>query len=76
MTIHQDARLYAVLLDGADAVSHEVAAGRRAYVHVARGSVVANGTRLDAGDAAAWVDEATIRLEKGANAEVLLFDLG
>jgi quercetin 2,3-dioxygenase len=75
VTIHQDARLYAVLLDGADAVSHDVAAGRRAYVHVARGSVVANGTRLDAGDAAGWTDEATICLEKGTNAEVLLFDL-
>jgi redox-sensitive bicupin YhaK (pirin superfamily) len=44
-------------------------------VHVARGSVSANGTRLDAGDAASWTAETTVHLEKGANAEVLLFDL-
>jgi redox-sensitive bicupin YhaK (pirin superfamily) len=75
VTIHQDARLYAVLLNGAEAVSHDIAPGRRAYVHVARGSVSANETRLDAGDAASWTAETTVRLEKGTNAEVLLFDL-
>ena len=41
----------------------------------ARGSVSVNGTRLDAGDAAEWTGEPTIRFEQGSNAEVLLFDL-
>ena len=54
VTIHQDARIYAGLFDGAEAASHDVAPGRRAYVHVARGSVSVNGNRLEAGDA---VDE-------------------
>ena len=75
VTIHQDARVYAVLLDNEETVSHDIAPGRRAYVHVARGSVDANGTRLGAGDAAGWEGKASVRLEKGANAEVLLFDL-
>jgi len=75
VTIHQDARVFATLLDNAETVSYDIAAGRRAYAHVARGSVSANGTRLDAGDAAMWTGEATIKLEHGANAEVLLFDL-
>jgi redox-sensitive bicupin YhaK (pirin superfamily) len=75
VTIHQDARVYAGLLDGAEAASYEIAPGRRVYVHVARGSVSTNGARLDAGDAAAWVGEPAIRFEQGSNAEVLLFDL-
>ena len=75
VTIHQDARIYAGLFDGAEAASHDVAPGRRAYVHVARGSVSVNGNRLEAGDAAAITGEAAVRVEAGADAEVLLFDL-
>ena len=75
VTIHQDARIYAGLFDGAEAASHDVAPGRRAYVHVARGSVSVNGNRLEAGDAAAITGEGAVRVEAGAAAEVLLFDL-
>ncbi|MBI4294084.1 MAG: pirin family protein [Betaproteobacteria bacterium] len=75
VTIHQDAYLYAALLEGSERVVHSVAPGRRAYVHVARGSVSANRQALAAGDAlkALGVDELT--LEDGKSAEVLLFDL-
>ncbi len=41
--IHQDAFLYAAKLDGAQAATHQLVAGRRAYVHVARGTVVVKG---------------------------------
>lgn len=75
VTIHQDARIYAGLFDGAETASHDVAPGRRAYVHVARGSVSVNGNRLEAGDAAAIAGEVAVRVEAGADAEVLLFDL-
>ena len=75
VTIHQDARIYAGLFDGAEAASHDVAPGRRAYVHVARGSVSVNGNRLEAGDAAAIAGEVAVRVEAGVDAEVLLFDL-
>jgi len=75
VTIHQDARLYAALLDGADSVAHPVAPGRRAYVHVARGSVRLNGIALGTGDAARITDEAVITLDGAAAAEVLWFDL-
>jgi redox-sensitive bicupin YhaK (pirin superfamily) len=75
VTIHQDARIYAGLFDGAEAASHDVAPDRRVYVHVARGSVSVNGNRLEAGDAAAITGEAAVRVEAGADAEVLLFDL-
>jgi len=75
VTIHQDAFLYAVLLDGADRAVHNLQPKRRAYVHVARGKLTANGQPLEAGDALKAVDTAEIVLEKGKDAEVLLFDL-
>lgn len=73
--IHQDARVYAALLDRDESATHALASGRRAYVHVARGSVSVNGTPLGAGDAARIVDERAIVLDRGEGAEVLLFDL-
>jgi hypothetical protein len=75
VTIHQDARLYAALLDGTERVTHALAPGRRAYVHVARGRVRVNGEPLAAGDAAKLEGEAAIALDQGEAAEVLLFDL-
>jgi redox-sensitive bicupin YhaK (pirin superfamily) len=75
VTLHQDARVYAILLDGAEAVSLALASGRRAYVQVARGSVRVNGEALGAGDGARITGESEVRLEQGQDAEVLLFDL-
>jgi hypothetical protein len=75
VAMHQDARLYATLLDGAERVTHPLASGRRAYVHVARGRVQANGHALGAGDAAKLESESSIALEQGEAAEVLVFDL-
>jgi hypothetical protein len=75
VTIRQDARVYAALLDGDEAVSHALAAGRRAYVHVVRGSAQVNGTALAAGDAAKIEGETAVRVERAGDAEILLFDL-
>jgi len=75
VTIHQDATIFATLLDGAERVSHDVAEGRRAYVHVARGSVAVNGERLGPGDAVKLDGGTRIALSDGDDAEVLLFDL-
>ena len=73
--IHQDALLYAALLDGADRAVHKLQPGRRAYVHVARGKLEINGQPLEAGDALKAVGASEIVLEKGEGTEVLLFDL-
>ena len=75
VTIHQDAYLYAALLDGGERAAYALPKGRRAYVHVARGSLTANGNQLGAGDALKVSDVAEIVLERGEQAEVLLFDL-
>jgi len=75
VTIHQEAAVYAGLIDGAERLSHALAAGRKAYVHVARGQVTVNGQRLAAGDALKASGESGVVIERGSAAEVLLFDL-
>ena len=75
VTIHQDAAVFVARLDGADTARHELAPGRRAYVHVARGAVEVNGTPLAASDAAMIAGARAVTLSGAAAAEVLLFDL-
>jgi redox-sensitive bicupin YhaK (pirin superfamily) len=73
--MNQDARLYAGLFDGEEQATLQIASGRRAYVHLARGAVDINGKRITAGDALKLTDVASITLSDGAEAEVLVFDL-
>jgi len=75
VTIHQDARIYAGLFDGAERAVAALASGRKAYVHVVRGKLSVNGSPLQSGDALKASGIAEIVLEKGGAAEVLLFDL-
>jgi redox-sensitive bicupin YhaK (pirin superfamily) len=73
--IHQDARVYAGLFDGEEQAELAIARGRKIYVHVARGSVRANGVALDAGDALALTEIPALRLDGGKQGEILVFDL-
>ena len=75
VTLHADARLYSGLLDGAESAALALAPGRKAYVHLVRGSLRVNGQSLQAGDAARLQDETRITLDAGQDAEVLVFDL-
>ncbi|MGA2189459.1 MAG: pirin family protein, partial [Steroidobacteraceae bacterium] len=75
LLIHQDAKVYAGLFDGGENAELAIAAGRRAYVHVARGRVTANQTLLETGDALKVTQEARVKIEQGQQAEVLVFDL-
>ena len=73
--IHQDARVYAGLFDGNEQATLNVSAGRRIYLHVARGQVRANGEALVAGDALLLTDTASVSITDGVGAEVIAFDL-
>ena len=75
VTIHQDARVHAALIDGAESATLPLHAGRRAYVHVARGSANVNGVALGAGDALQATGVPKIDIDHGLQAEVLVFDL-
>ncbi len=73
--IHQDARIYASLLDHGQEVVHELESGRGAWLQVAAGSVVLNETPLAQGDGAAISEETKIRIQASEPSEVVLFDL-
>jgi hypothetical protein len=72
LPIHQDASLYATVLDG-ERVTHTLAPGRKGWLQVARGDVTINGAELGQGDGAAIVDETELTI--GGKGEALLFDL-
>jgi quercetin 2,3-dioxygenase len=73
--VHQDAKIYAGLFDGAETAQFALGPNRKVYVHVARGSLEVNGAKLGTGDAAKISGEAAVALSNGDQAEVLLFDL-
>jgi quercetin 2,3-dioxygenase len=76
VTIHQDARLYASVLEQGKSVRHELNKGRYAWLQVARGEVSLNGTTLKAGDGAAVEREAALAITgRAPSSEFLLFDL-
>ena len=75
LIIHQDASLFAGLLAPEQQVSRELAAGRYAWLHVARGQVSVSGQVLSAGDAAAFDEPGNISVVASQPSELLLFDL-
>ncbi len=75
VSVHQDVRVYAALLDGDEAVSHEIEPGRVAWVQVARGTVTVNGQTLKAGDGASAQAPGSLAFSDGEQAEILLFDM-
>lgn len=73
--MHQDARMYAGLFDADEQAVLDIAPGRLAYVHMARGKAVVNRHALSAGDALLYADEPQVEIERGEGAEILVFDL-
>jgi quercetin 2,3-dioxygenase len=73
--IQQDARIYTGCFNAAERVEFEVEKGRRAYAHVASGSIAVNETRLNAGDGVKITRPGRFSLQSGRDAEVLMFDL-
>ena len=63
LLLHQDARVFAALLNGEERLNYTLAAGRHAYLHVARGKVKVANMRLSAGDALMFSKENAINLE-------------
>jgi redox-sensitive bicupin YhaK (pirin superfamily) len=75
VTIHADATMYAGLFDAAESAELALDPARRTYVHVVRGSVSVNGQAAAAGDAVLLDGEDVLRIERGQQAEVIVFDL-
>jgi redox-sensitive bicupin YhaK (pirin superfamily) len=75
MAIHQDADLWLAKLDANQTVTHNLAPGRHAWLHVAEGEVTLNGETLTGGDAVAVTGESALELSGAKPSQVLLFDL-
>ena len=75
LRIQQDTRVYTGFFNAAERAEFEVAKGRRAYAHVASGSIAVNETRLNAGDGVKITRSGRFALQNGRDAEVLMFDL-
>lgn len=79
IVIQQDARLLASAIPAGQSLSHEVASGRGAWVHVISGQVRLRAgddeRTLGPGDAAAVDDVDSIEVKATQESDVLLFDL-
>jgi quercetin 2,3-dioxygenase len=73
--IGQDVRLFASIVGVDSPVSHALAPGRKAWLHVVKGTAELNGQRLEAGDGVAIEGEEKLSLTSREEGEVLLFDL-
>src|SRR3989441_9579161 len=73
--IHQDVLVYTAVLSPGEEVAHAVAPSRHAWIQMARGAGLVNGTRLGAGDGAALSEERSVTLRGVESAEMLVFDL-
>lgn len=76
VAIHQDANIYAAILDPGKQVRHVVERNRHAWLHVATGTLTVNGTTLQAGDAIATSRPTELIVTGKTKAEALLFNLG
>jgi redox-sensitive bicupin YhaK (pirin superfamily) len=73
--IQQDASLLATLLDNDASLPYQPVAGRRQYLHLARGTAALNGIMMRSGDGAFIENETLLTLSDAKSAEALLFDL-
>lgn len=73
--IHQEADVYASILNDDEIINHQLALGRNGYVHVIRGQLLVNDITLNSGDALKASEESCLILSEAKNAEILLFDL-
>jgi len=76
LTIHQDIDLYATELQKGIKLEHFFDDGRRGFLQIVSGSIVVGGHELSAGDGATLAAEDCLSIVAGADAEMLLFDLG
>jgi quercetin 2,3-dioxygenase len=75
VSIHQDARLYAGILQDGKPIAVTLTPGRKGYLQVVKGAVNVNGVALETGDGARIAEESALEIGGHEESEVLLFDL-
>jgi quercetin 2,3-dioxygenase len=74
-TIHQDADIYRIRLEPGQSVTHDLKAGRGAWLQVAEGVLTLNDVELATGDGVSIEQAAKLTLTATRPAEAILLDL-
>jgi redox-sensitive bicupin YhaK (pirin superfamily) len=75
LQVEQDVSVWMTQVGDGGTRELSLAPGRRAWIHVARGSASVNGIQLHEGDGAGITDEGALKVLGGGAAEILVFDL-
>jgi quercetin 2,3-dioxygenase len=75
LPVGEDVNLWMAYIDAGEVRVLPLRSGRRAWIHVVRGSISVNGSRLAEGDGASASDEETLTLIGQDQAEILLLDM-
>jgi redox-sensitive bicupin YhaK (pirin superfamily) len=75
LTLHQDVRIFGGRFHEAERMELELQQGRRAYIHVVRGSIAVNETRLNAGDGVKISPPANVVIQHGRDADIMMFEV-
>jgi hypothetical protein len=75
LRVQQDLIIFSAILDAGQQLTHELTAGRCAWLHVVRGEVVCGDVALTGGDGAGITAERAIALTARSETEILLLDL-
>jgi redox-sensitive bicupin YhaK (pirin superfamily) len=73
--MHQDAKIFATKLEPGAELEYTLERGRHAWLQVATGEIMVNGSALKAGDAIASSRATALHLTASRASDVLLFDL-
>src|SRR3569833_1447923 len=75
LLLHADARIFGRLFHESELKELELPRTRRAFLHVVRGSIAVNETRLNAGDGVKINPPGNVVLPHGRDADILLFEV-
>ncbi len=75
IAIDQDATIYISSLNAGDRLTHTAKPDRHAYLFVTKGSLVVNGSIVNAGDQLRAKDEVELKIDAQNDAELILLDL-
>jgi hypothetical protein len=75
LTLHQDARIFGGRFHEAERTQLQLRQDRRAYLHVVRGSIAVNETRLNAGDGVKINPPGTVVIQHGRDADIMMFEV-
>jgi len=75
VTIHQDAYVYASILEDGAEITHRLNPNRYAWIQVARGNVLVGDRLLNGGDAISSDQAGDLKITSQGNTEILVFDL-